>query len=143
MKTAYRCGTQKQKGETFFSSLHQVHLISETLSLSTTSKNKKCLKDISAHYEAPSSSANCTVPNSLELQQSKALSRTPPFFFVNRCTFLCLAPCPLLWLCPFATPLPPTPSFSFCLPLSFSLLSPSQAFSLPLIYKSSSEGQEK
>lgn len=93
---------------------------------SSATKKQKRLKDISTLYKAPTSSANCTVPNSLKLQQSKPLSRTPPsFFFVNRCTFLCLALCPLLWLCPFASPLPPTPSFLFCLPLSFSLLSPS------------------
>ncbi len=41
-----------------------------------------------------------------------------PLSFLLIAAPFCLALCPLLWFCPFATPLPPTPSFSFCLPLS-------------------------
>ncbi len=48
-------------------------------------KNQKNVWKTSRITKPPSSLANCAVPSSLELQHSKALSRIPPFFFVNRC----------------------------------------------------------
>lgn len=89
-------------------------------------KKKKKVWKISAHFTKPQHLQRIALCQTLWSYSSPSLCLAPPsFFFVNRCTFLCLALCPLLWLCPFASPLPPTPSFLFCLPLSFSLLSPS------------------